>query len=110
MFYVFPNVQLNCYAHHLMLFRHRPHPTDPERCLFRPVDPRPAGTGGRLNEHRTLVRGQDSMGPVTDADLDAVERLQVGMRSSGFSDPLLGRQESCIGHMHATLGDWVQGP
>lgn len=103
MFYVFPNLQLNCYRDALMLFRHRPHPTDPGRCWFDQQIFQRRGQPHRQGAHQLLVRGQDSLGPVTDADLDIVERLQRGMASSGVDDLILGAEESCIAGMHAEL-------
>ena len=31
---IFPNVTFNTHADDLMLFRHRPHPTDPNKCYW----------------------------------------------------------------------------
>lgn len=107
MFYVFPNLQLNCYRDALMLFRHRPDPADPGRCRFdQQIFERRAGPI-RERAHQPLAR-TDSMGPVTDADLDVVERLQRGMASSGFSGPILGDQESFIAMMHAQLDRFME--
>lgn len=106
MFYVFPNLQFNCYADHLMLFRHRPHPTDPGRCLF---DQLTLGRHlrGRTASHRRLSRDGDTMGPVTDADLVVAEQVQRGMGSLGFRAPRLGKDEACIALMHEGLTAWV---
>lgn len=107
MFYVFPNLQLNCYRDALMLFRHRPHPTDPGRCAFDQQIFQRMGEPVRQRAHQTLSR-TDSMGPVTDADLDVVERLQRGLGSSGFDGPLLGDQESFLASMHRTLDQFLE--
>jgi len=106
MFYVFPNVQLNCYDDHVMLFRHRPHPTDPGMCSFDQQIFRRGQAAERLASHRRLERG-DSLGPITDADLDVVERLQLGMAGRGFDNPIWCGQEKFIAHMHATLETWL---
>ena len=107
MFYIFPNLQLNCYADHAMIFRHQPHPTDPGICRFDQQILRRGDGPRRASAHRTLTRHRHSLGPVTDADLDVVEQLQLGMMGRGFDDPVWSQQEAFIAHMHANLEAWL---
>ena len=56
-----------------------------------------------------LLRGDDSMGQVIDADLEAVQHAQAGMRSRGFDEPCIGKADAFIAQMHETLGAWLEG-
>jgi hypothetical protein len=110
MFYLFPNVQLNCYADRLQLFRHRPHPSDPARMIFDDwvFEPAPADAAPRRRAAHKQLTPDDSMGPVIDQDLRAVAAVQHGMHSRGFSEPILGEGEAFIRLLHDTLSEWWQ--
>jgi phenylpropionate dioxygenase-like ring-hydroxylating dioxygenase large terminal subunit len=108
MFYLFPNVQLNCYADRLQLFRHRPHPSDPGRMIFDDWVFEPADTAPRRRAAHKQLAPDDSMGPVIDQDLRAVAAVQHGMHSRGFSEPILGEGEAFIRLLHDTLSEWWQ--
>ena len=108
---IFPNVTLNTHADDLMLFRHRPHATDPNKMLFdiwmfellpdweeRPPLPkhdfRPAGS-------------TRSLGMVIDQDAANLASVQAGMNSSGYPGLWLGDQERRLRHFHQTISDYV---
>ena len=79
---------------------------DPQRCrcTFDQVILSRKGTPGtRSTPHRDLPRTTDVLGPVTGADLDAVEQLQLGMASRGFRAPILCEAEAPIAAMHRAL-------
>jgi phenylpropionate dioxygenase-like ring-hydroxylating dioxygenase large terminal subunit len=109
MLYVFPNLQLNCYPDRLQIFRHRPHPVEPGRGFFDylVLSATPGDAPRRQARHRLLDARTGSLGAVIDADLVAVRSVQAGLSSRGFSGPHLGRSESLIAMMHATLGQWL---
>lgn len=109
-YYVFPNLTLNIYAMKLMVLRHRPHPTDPNRMLLdqqqyvrvprntqRPPRPKP----------EKFPYGKGSLGFVTDQDTFNLVRVQRGMRSSGFDGLVLGENERRIRHMHHTIDEYL---
>jgi phenylpropionate dioxygenase-like ring-hydroxylating dioxygenase large terminal subunit len=107
---IFPNVTLNVHGRGFWLFRHRPHPTDPEKMLFDFQDYMrwPASLGPRERPaHRRDVQGGTSLGIVLDQDLYNLPRVQAGMRSRAFEGLLLNRQERRIRHFHRVLESYV---
>lgn len=109
---IFPNVTLNIHGRGFWLFRHRPHPTDPNRMLFDFQDwlRWPASLGPRERApHRTDVQGGTSLGVVLDQDLYNLPRVQAGMRSRAFPGLRLNAQERRIRHFHRVLEEYV-GP
>lgn len=107
---IFPNVTLNVHGRGFWLFRHRPHPTDPNKMLFDFQDYLrwPASLGPRERPpHRTNVDGGTSLGVVLDQDLHNLPRVQAGMRSRAFTGLLLNSQERRIRHFHRTLDEYV---
>jgi phenylpropionate dioxygenase-like ring-hydroxylating dioxygenase large terminal subunit len=110
---IFPNVTLNVHADDLMLFRQRPHPTDPDRMFYdiwtfelvpegKEWPDRPA--------HRHFHHGDKSIGTVLDQDAANLPGVQRGMHSSGYAGLWLGAQELRIRHFHKVIDDYVYGP
>lgn len=110
---LFPNVTLNISTGHFWLFRHRPHPSDPEKMYWdfqewrriapgveRP--PRPAhvaavwGDGNEQKLHLALLQDGNQAAP-----------QQRGLASRGFRGLLLAHQERRIRHFHAVLSQLV---
>jgi phenylpropionate dioxygenase-like ring-hydroxylating dioxygenase large terminal subunit len=109
---IFPNLTLNIHGRGFWLFRHRPHPTDPEKMLFDFQDYMrwPASLGPRERPaHRGDVQGGTSLGIVLDQDLYNLPRVQAGMRSRAFEGLLLNTQERRIRHFHRTLDTYLDG-
>jgi phenylpropionate dioxygenase-like ring-hydroxylating dioxygenase large terminal subunit len=107
---IFPNVTLNIHGRGFWLFRHRPHPTDPEKMLFDFQDYLrwPASLGPRDRPaHRRDAEGGTSLGIVLDQDLYNLPRVQAGMRSAAFDGLRLNAQERRIRHFHRTLESYV---
>jgi phenylpropionate dioxygenase-like ring-hydroxylating dioxygenase large terminal subunit len=107
---IFPNVTLNVHGRGFWLFRHRPHPEDPQRMFFDFQDYLrwPASLGARERPpHRTDAQGGTSLGVVLDQDLHNLPRVQAGMRSRAFAGLLLGAQERRIRHFHRTLEGYL---
>ncbi|HYC21270.1 MAG TPA: aromatic ring-hydroxylating dioxygenase subunit alpha [Candidatus Bathyarchaeia archaeon] len=113
---IFPNVTLNIHARGVWVFRHRPHPDDPNRMYFdflnllrapRAAIERPEHEHGRLVDGYSLrhVPGGD----VLDEDMYNLPRVQAGMRSSAYPGLHLGTQELRIRHFHHTLEQYLQG-
>jgi len=109
----FPNVTLNVHADDLMLFRQRPHVSDPNKMLYdiwtfelvpegkpRPERPR----------HQHFRHGDKSIGLVLDQDSQNLAGVQAGMNSAAFKGLWLGRQELRLRHFHKVLDDYLYGP
>jgi phenylpropionate dioxygenase-like ring-hydroxylating dioxygenase large terminal subunit len=108
---IFPNVTLNVHGRGFWLFRHRPHPTDPNRMYFDFQDYLrwPASLGPRTRPaHRTDVEGGTSLGIVLDQDLYNLPRVQAGMQSRAFEGLVLNSQERRIRHFHRTLESYLR--
>lgn len=108
---IFPNVTLNTHADDLMLFRNRPHPSDPNRMLFdiwmfeliAEGEPWPA-----LPKHDYRPPGSSrSLGLVIDQDAANLASVQAGMNSVAYPGLWLSEQELRIRHFHKTIGDMV---
>ena len=110
---IFPNVTLNIHADDLMLFRQRPHPTDPDKMLFDVQTYELIPEGGEWPErpeHATYPHGDKSIGLVLDQDAHNLPGVQQGMHSAGFRGLYLGKQELRIRHFHKVIDDYVFGP
>jgi phenylpropionate dioxygenase-like ring-hydroxylating dioxygenase large terminal subunit len=108
---IFPNVTLNIHGRGFWLFRHRPHPSDPNKMYFDFQDYLrwPASLGERERPaHRTDVQGGTSLGVVLDQDLYNLPRVQAGMRSRAFEGLILNSQERRIRHFHRTLESYLR--
>ena len=88
---LFPNVTFNIFGVSAWVFRHRPHPTDPQRMLFDFWDllRAPAHSMARP-AHRHVVLGDELAldlkgggGTLLGQDLYNLPRIQAGMRSRG---------------------------
>ncbi|MGA0026808.1 MAG: aromatic ring-hydroxylating oxygenase subunit alpha [Steroidobacteraceae bacterium] len=110
---IFPNITLNVHADDLMLFRQRPHPSDPNKMFYdiwtfelvpdgeeRPRRPR----------HQHFRHGDKSIGLVLDQDAQNLPSVQAGMNSAAFKGLWIGKQELRIRHFHKVLDDYIQGP
>ena len=109
---IFPNVTLNVHARGFWLFRHRPHPSDPNKMLFDFQDyvRWPAQLGPRERPApRRNVEGGTSLGQVLDQDLYNLPRIQAGMQSQAFQGLLLSAQERRIRHFHHVLDGYLAG-
>lgn len=116
-FFIFPNVQLIYYARELMVFRHRPHATDPLRAYLdfqlykrlpdakrnRPPRPEP-----KLLD---VIRDADRLpGDVIRQDATALDALHGGLRSRGLRRINLGRGEFIVRHMHDVVDRYLATP
>ncbi|MCG8588580.1 MAG: Rieske 2Fe-2S domain-containing protein [Proteobacteria bacterium] len=108
---MFPNVTLNVHGLGFMLFRQRPHPTDPNKMLFdlQNYARVPAGKAPPRAEHEHFRHGEVSLGLVLDQDAYNLPRVQKGMHSSAFEGLHISYAERRIRHMHKTLDDYLFG-
>lgn len=109
---IFPNVTLNTHADDLMLFRQRPHPTDPNKMFYDIWMFELPERGEALPErpaHRRMKHGDRTIGQVLDQDAFNLPTVQKGMQSSAFKGLWLGDQELRIRHFHKVIDDYVYG-
>ncbi len=116
-YFLFPNITLNISAHHFWLFRHRPHPTDPERMLwdfqqFVRVRPGQAAPPRPPHENYVIGDGHEARFPhiALAQDEAQAEELQCGMRSAGFRGLYLAHQERRIRYFHRVLEEYLAQP
>jgi phenylpropionate dioxygenase-like ring-hydroxylating dioxygenase large terminal subunit len=112
---LFPNLTFNLFGRSAWMFRHTPHPSDPDKMLFNFVNlvrapsaeiPRPEPLRFRLEddfEREPLGGG----GKLLAQDFYNLPRIQRGMHSAGFSGLHLGEQELRIRHFHAVLDRYL---
>jgi phenylpropionate dioxygenase-like ring-hydroxylating dioxygenase large terminal subunit len=110
---IFPNVTLNVHADDLMLFRQRPHPTDPDRMYYDIWTLELVPEGKEWPErprHQHFRHGDKSIGLVLDQDAANLPGVQAGMHSVAFEGLWIGAQELRIRHFHKVIDDYVYGP
>jgi hypothetical protein len=93
-----------------MLFRQRPHPTDPDKMFFDMFLFKLLKDGEEPPEkpvHAEYKHGEISLGLVVDQDAYNLPGVQRGMHSSGIDGLWIGDQELRIRHFHKVLGDYV---
>ena len=112
-YYIFPNITLNTHHSGVMLFRQRPHATDPNKMYYdlqnfvripEEADPPPRPV------HTQHKHGEISLGLGLDQDSYNLPRVQKGMRSRSFKGLLINYRERRIRHMHKVVDDYVYGP
>jgi phenylpropionate dioxygenase-like ring-hydroxylating dioxygenase large terminal subunit len=120
---IFPNFSVSINADGFHFLRSRPHPTDPERCIFDnwhyayvpEGSTQPVGTPdgprqpGQLAEREVLDYGDKSIGMAMDQDLSITTGQQLGFRSRGFEGVYLSGQESRIRRYHEVIDEYLQG-
>ncbi len=110
---IFPNVSLNVHADDVMMFRQRPHATDPNKMLYDiwVLELVPEGEEWpERPKHRRFCHGDRSIGQVLDQDAFNLPTVQKGMQSDAFPGLWIGDQELRIRHFHKVLDDYIYGP
>ena len=113
---IFPNITFNIFGRSAWLFRHRPHPTDPDKMYFDFFNlvrlpnadiPRPALEFHVVDDDLVLdpVGGG---GELLAQDTYNLPRIQQGMHSAGFQGLHLGKQEIRIRHFHHNLDRYLE--
>jgi hypothetical protein len=120
---LFPNFAVSLWVDGFHFLRTRPHPTDPEKCLFDNwwYAPAPDGvtdaartTAGLVEraavvEHEVFEPGEVSMGLTIDQDMSIFPAQQKGMHSRGYKGAYLAGQESRVSRLHALIDDYIAG-
>ncbi len=109
---IFPNVSLNVHSDDVMMFRQRPHPTDPNKMFYDIWMFELVPEGEKWPErvrHQIFKHGDKTIGQVLDQDAFNLPHVQAGMRSEAFEGLWLGDQEIRLRHFHRTLSDYIYG-
>ncbi len=107
---IFPNITMNIHCNSMMLFRQRPHETDPNKMYFDLQNYMLLPEGATPPErpaHRRFKHGEESIGEVLDQDASNLANVQRGMNSRGFRGLWISNQELRIRHFHKTLDDYL---
>jgi phenylpropionate dioxygenase-like ring-hydroxylating dioxygenase large terminal subunit len=110
---IFPNITLNIGGTSLTYFRARPHPTNPDQCLWdyqtyvrlpegTPIPPRPQTVRGTAHD----VEVFEALGQ----DMAQAQIVQESYHSKGFSGILLNSEERRVRAMHYALEQYLFGP
>jgi len=120
---LFPNFAVSIWADGFHFLRARPHPRDPERCIFDNwwYASQPTSETSRVNtmigpldrdhvaEHEVFELGERSMGPTIEQDIAVFTEQQKGLRSRGFKGGYLSNQESRVRRYHELIDDYIEG-
>jgi hypothetical protein len=128
---IFPNVTFNLFGEQMWMFRHRPHPTDPDKMYFdRMVFNRvPEGADGANTaagavdmfleldagsvegrpEHVFYKYGERSSGLLLDQDASCLEGVQKGLHSKGCKGLWISHHERRIRNFHRVWEEYVEG-
>ncbi len=109
-YFIFPNITMNIFADRLMLFRQRPHETDPGKMYYDLSIMRRLPRGEArppLPDHEHIGHGERSLGLVLDQDSVNLPHIQKGMRSSAYKGLWISHIERRIRHMHRTLMNYI---
>lgn len=120
---IFPNFAVSVTSDGFHFLRSRPHPNDPERCVFdnwfygthpkgvtTPVST-PAGPVDRNADvqHEIFDYMEKSLGFAMDQDMSITSGQQLGFRSRGFEGVYLSGQESRIRRYHEVIDEYIDG-
>ncbi len=109
-YYIFPNITMNIFADRLMMFRQRPHETDPNRMYYDVTiySRLPIGAARPpVPDHEHMRHGERSLGLVLDQDSVNLPHIQKGNNSSAFKGLWISHIERRIRHMHETLMKYI---
>lgn len=110
---IFPNVSMNIHADDVMMFRMRPHESNPDRMyydiwVFELMDEDDERRKRRVR-HEHFRHGDRTIGQVLDQDAFNLPHVQKGMHSDAFEGLWIGKQEIRIRHFHNTIDQYVYG-
>jgi phenylpropionate dioxygenase-like ring-hydroxylating dioxygenase large terminal subunit len=119
---LFPNFAVSLWTDGFHFLRVRPHPTDPEQCVFdnwwyasQPEgETAPVRTTAEIIErdavveHEVFEAGEKSMGRTIDQDVEIFTLQQNSMRSRGYEGAYLADQESRVERYHELIDDYIE--
>jgi phenylpropionate dioxygenase-like ring-hydroxylating dioxygenase large terminal subunit len=107
---IFPNITMNIHCNSVMIFRQRPHETDPNKMYYDLQNYSLVPEGEEWPErpfHRQFKHGEESIGEVLDQDASNLAMVQRGMNSAGYRGLWISSQELRVRHFHKTLDDYL---
>ncbi len=107
---IFPNITMNIHCNSVMIFRQRPHESDPNKMYYDLQNYSLIPEGEPWPErppHRQFKHGEESIGEVLDQDASNLPMIQRGMNSAGFRGLWIGDQELRIRHFHKTIDEYL---
>jgi phenylpropionate dioxygenase-like ring-hydroxylating dioxygenase large terminal subunit len=115
---IFPNITLNIFGRSAWLFRHRPHPSDPNRMYFDLFNLVRLPNADLERPDHEFHQCSDDLridllgggGDLLAQDTYNLPRIQQGMHSAGFEGLHLGDQELRIRHFHSVLDRYLDAP
>lgn len=113
MLYIFPNLMVFPQAGNAMIYRVRPHATDPDRCTFEIMSTRslPAAVKPERAEVEVVTDPEDpsQVYQIPRQDLGNLERIQKGLHSRSIKQVwLAAEQEKIILGMHEQLDTFLK--
>ena len=119
---LFPNFAVSLWADGFHFLRAKPHPTDPEKCVFdnwwyasnpeHETSPIRTTVGiserGEYAEHEVFDLGEKSLGQTIDQDSAVFILQQHGLRSRGFDRAYFAGQEKRIRRFHEMIESYFE--
>lgn len=108
--FIFPNILILPQAGNAAIYRARPHPTDPDQCIFeiRSVKTLPSGEQPVRSEVEVVTNPEQQLGLIPLQDLGNLPRVQEGLHAKGMKQAWLAEnQEKLILNMHQELDKYL---
>jgi phenylpropionate dioxygenase-like ring-hydroxylating dioxygenase large terminal subunit len=110
--FIFPNFMILPQAGNAELYRSRPHPTDPNQCIFEIYStktyPAAIEPPRAVVEHVTALDDPEQLLLIPRQDLSNIPRIQKGLHSPGMRQTwLAAEQEKIILNMHQELDRYL---
>jgi choline monooxygenase len=109
---IFPGLVFNTHAGGFLLFRIRPHMTNPDHCWFdvwRFAWPDQTKPTPDAVPTVWVDQGAGSFGQVLDQDFENLPRVQRGMHSTSLEHVTLSFQETRVIHVHTVVDEFLAG-
>jgi len=109
--FIFPNILILPQAGNAAIYRARPHPTDPDQCIFeiRSVKTLPAAEQPQRSVVQEVVDPEQDLGLIPRQDLGNLPRVQRGLHARGMKQAwLAANQEKLILNMHREVDRYLQ--
>lgn len=110
-YHIFPNLKFNAHAGGALTFRSRPHPTDPNLCVFDVY----TLVWDNENEEKPEVAPtisvnvkETSMGQVLDQDFFNLPNIQRGLHNAGLEHLTVGGSEMRVIHFEKNLVEHIE--
>ncbi|MFV8819620.1 aromatic ring-hydroxylating oxygenase subunit alpha [Haliea sp. E17] len=108
--FIFPNILILPQAGNVAMYRARPHPTNPDLCVFeiRSLKTLPQGELAQRAVVEEVVDSTTDLGLIPQQDLANLGRVQTGLHARGMQRAWLAEnQEKLILNMHRELDNYL---